>query len=90
MNWTNDDITIVEKFIEIRNRGYYADGTQVTEVYNRILNKKVAPTNCGSCVRARITDLEAALNRFKRQLELNKKEEETNNKTPKKTKKKEG
>lgn len=90
MNWTNDDVTIVEKFIEIKNKGYYADGTQVTEVYNRILNKKVAPTNCGSCIRARINEMEQELNKFKRQLELNKKEEETNNKTPKKTKKKEG
>ena len=56
----------MEKFIDIKNKGYYADGTQLTEVYNRVLNKRVNPTNCGSCIRQRINELEEALNRFKR------------------------
>jgi hypothetical protein len=92
MIWTDEDVKLVEKFIEIRNKGYYADGTQLTEVYNRVLGKRVNPTNCGSCIRQRINELEEALNRFKRQLEVeNKKEEaakagEENNKP--KTKKK--
>lgn len=77
MIWTSDDIKMVEKFIEIRNKGLYADGTQLTEVYNRVLEKRVAPTSCGSCLRARVTELEDALNRFKRQMELEKKQEET-------------
>lgn len=70
MKWTDDDIQKVEKFIDIRNRGYYADGTQLTEVYNRVLEKRVNPTNCGSCIRQRINELEEALNRFKKQLAL--------------------
>ena len=37
MNWNKEDIELVEKFIQIRNKGYYADGTQLTEVYNRVL-----------------------------------------------------
>lgn len=92
MNWTDEDVKLVEKFIDIRNRGYYCDGTQLTEVYNRVLDKRVNPTNCGSCIRTRINELEEALNRFKRSLELEKKEEpvpvkeEENNKP--KTKKK--
>lgn len=65
MNWTNEDIKLVEKFIDIKNKGYYADGAQLTEVYNRVLNKRVSPTNCGSCIRGRINELEEALNRFK-------------------------
>lgn len=77
MIWTSDDIKMVEKFIEIRNKGLYADGTQLTEVYNRVLEKRVAPTSCGTCLRARVTELEDALNRFKRQMELEKKQEET-------------
>ena len=47
MNWNKEDIELVEKFIQIRNKGYYADGTQLTEVYNRVLDKRVNPTNCG-------------------------------------------
>lgn len=92
MNWTDEDVKLVEKFIDIRNRGYYCDGTQLTQVYNRVLDKRVNPTNCGSCIRQRVNELEEALNRFKRSLELEKKEEpvpvkEEENK-PVKTKKK--
>lgn len=65
MKWTSDDVRMVEKFIEIKNRGLYCDGGQLTEVYNRVLDRKVNPTNCGSCIRQRINELEAALNKFK-------------------------
>ena len=70
MKWTNEDVTMVEKFIEIKNRGFYCDGGQLTEVYNRVLEKNVPPTNCGSCMRARISELETALNSFKKTLEV--------------------
>ena len=70
MKWTNEDVTMVEKFIEIKNRGYYADSAQLNDVYNRVLEKNVPPTNCGSCMRARISELETALNQFKKTLEV--------------------
>lgn len=69
MKWTSDDVKMVEKFIEIRDKGYYCDGTQLTEVYNRVLEKRVNPTNCGSCLRQRVNELADALAKFKRQLE---------------------
>ena len=75
MKWTSEDIKFVEKAIEIKNKGYYLDGGQLTEVYNRVLEKRATPTNCGSCIRQRVTELEAALNQFKK---LNEKVEETN------------
>lgn len=74
-NWTKEDIELVEKFIEIKRKGFYVDGTQLTEVYNRVLNKRVNPTNCGSCLRQRTNELEDALNRFKRLSEAPKVEE---------------
>lgn len=70
MKFTNEDIKLIEKFIEIRNRGYYCSGEQLTDVYNRVLEKNVPTTNCGSCLRQRVTELEGALNHFKRQMEL--------------------
>ena len=85
MKWNNEDVVLVEKFIDIKNRGYYCDGGQLTEVYNRVLEKSAPPTNCGSCMRARISELETALNQFKKTLEV--KEEEQQKKTNK-TKKK--
>lgn len=72
MNWTSEDVRMVEKFIEIKNKGFYCDGTQLTQVYNRVLDKRAAPTNCGSCIRGRINELEDALNRFKRLSEASK------------------
>lgn len=70
MKWNDEDVKLVEKFIEIKNKGYYCDGGQLTEVYNRVLEKNVPPTNCGSCMRARISELETALNSFKKTLEV--------------------
>lgn len=69
MKWTNEDVVMVEKFIDIKNRGYYCDGGQLTDVYNRVLEKNAPPTNCGSCMRQRIYELENALNQFKKTLE---------------------
>lgn len=64
MNISQEDIELIKKFIEIKNRGYYADGKQLTEVYNRVLNKNVNVTSCGSCLRGRVQELENALNQF--------------------------
>lgn len=64
-NFTEDDIKFVEKAVELKNKGYYIDGNQLTEVYNRILNKRVNTTSCGSCLRQRISELEGALNHYK-------------------------
>ena len=80
MNWTNEDVRLVEKFIEIRNKGFYCDGGQLTEVYNRVLDKRAAPTNCGSCIRQRINELEGALNSFKKLSEVQTKQEVDNTK----------
>lgn len=82
MKFTDEDVKLIEKFIEIRNRGYYADSAQLNDVYNRVLEKNAPPTNCGSCMRARISELETALNQFKKTLEVNEDEQ------PKKTNKK--
>ena len=86
--WTKEDIELVEKFIEIKNKGYYVDGKQLTDVYNRVLNKKVNVTNCGSCLRGRTNELEAALNQLKAKLAKEEKEEENKEPEPKKTGKK--
>ena len=80
MKFTKEDISLIEKFVEIRNKGYYADGGQVTDVYNRVLKKNVNVTNCGSCLRGRITELEDALRRFK-SLAKQQETEEVNNDT---------
>lgn len=66
MKFTKEDIELIEKFIEIKNKGYYADGKQLTEVYNRVLEKNVNVTQCGSCLRQRVSELENALIHYKK------------------------
>ena len=77
MKWNKEDIEMVEKFIDIRNKGFYCDGAQLTEVYNRVLEKHVNVTNCGSCLRQRVNELAEALERFKRLSEASKPDEGT-------------
>lgn len=57
----NDDAALIEKFVEIRNRGHYADSVQLQQCYNRVFMVSMRSTNCGSCIRSRITELENAL-----------------------------
>ena len=79
--WTDEDVKFVEKAIEIRNRGYFINGGELVERYNRILGKNRAKTNCSSCLRGIVTELENALRQFKKDIELqnqnNEKVEET-------------
>lgn len=64
MNWTESDIEKVRKFISIKNRGHYAESHELTSVYNRVLEKHVNNTTCGSCLRQRVEELERALRQY--------------------------
>lgn len=61
---SEEDKTLIKKLINIKNRGYHCSGKQVTEIYNRVLNKTAKPTTCSTCIRARIQELENALKRY--------------------------
>ena len=64
MIWTEEDIEKVRKFIEIKRRGHYAETHELTSVYNRVLEKHVNNTTCGSCLRQRVEELERALRQY--------------------------
>lgn len=64
MVWTEEDIEKVRKFIEIKRRGHYVETHELTTVYNRVLEKHVNNTSCGSCLRQRVEELERALMRY--------------------------
>lgn len=64
MVWTEEDIEKVRKFIDIKNKGHYADTHELTSVYNRVLEKNVTNTTCGSCLRQRVEELERALRKY--------------------------
>ena len=51
---------------EIGKRGYFVDSVQLTNLYNKVLEKRVNPTNCSACLKSRLRELVDALNRFER------------------------
>ena len=67
MIFTEKDKEAVRKFIQIKNRGYFVNSKTLQDVYNRVLEKNLNPTNCGSCLRARVTELEKALRQWEEQ-----------------------
>ena len=75
MTISNEDIEKIKKFIDIRKRGHYCNGGELTEVYNRVLNANLRPTNCSSCIISRLKQLEDALKRYEKEQEALKKEE---------------
>ena len=67
MEISKEDRELIRKFDEIRQRGYYASGQEVTNLHNKILGTHLASTNCSSCVKIRIQALVDALNKLERQ-----------------------
>lgn len=57
---SNEDIALIDKLHDIAQKGWYADSMTVTNLYNKVLEKHEANTNCGSCIRRRIMELYAA------------------------------
>ena len=65
------------KFKDMLKNAYYADGGQVTDVYNEVFGTRERPTNCGTCIRQRMNALVGALDAIDRKLEeLDKKSKE--------------
>lgn len=64
---SEEDRLKIRKFEEIKNKGMYASGVEVTEVYNRVLNKRLPSTNCGSCIRQRVQEMVNFLNKEEEQ-----------------------
>ncbi len=62
IEWSEDDITLVEKFESIRQKGFYCSGKDVVNLYNKLLGKRQPITNCGACLRGYIDQMYSALN----------------------------
>lgn len=74
MKISNEDLALIRKMEEIGQHGYYVDSVQLTDLYNRVLEKKVNPTNCGACLKTRLNELVEAANKFERMIQLEKKD----------------
>ena len=71
---SSEDAEFIEFAYKLCNSAKYPSFTKVTEVYNRVFNKQLSSTSCGQCVRQRILELKATLDKINAEIL---KEEET-------------
>ena len=60
---TKEEYTFIGT-IKGRNVITAAQQTEVNRIYNRVFNDNVQPTNCGSCLRGRVQELETLYNAY--------------------------
>lgn len=71
---SSEDAEFIEFAYSLINSAKYPSFTKVTEVYNRVYNKQLSSTSCGACIRQRILELKATLDKLNAEIL---KEEET-------------
>lgn len=72
----SEDAEFIEFAFSLINGAKYPSFTKVTEVYNRVFNKQLSSTSCGVCIRQRILELKATLDKINAEI-LKKEETET-------------
>lgn len=73
---SSEDAEFIEFAFSLINSAKYPSFTKVTEVYNRVYNKQLSSTSCGSCIRQRILELKATLDRLNKEILQEKEEKE--------------
>ena len=71
---SSEDAEFIEFAYSLINSAKFPSFTKVTEVYNRVFSKQLSSTSCGSCIRQRILELKATLDKINAEIL---KEEET-------------
>ena len=71
---SSEDAEFIEFAFSLVNSAKFPSFTKVTEVYNRVYNKQLSSTSCGACIRQRILELKATLDKINAEIL---KEEET-------------
>ena len=73
---SSEDAEFIEFAFSLVNTSRYPSFTKVTEVYNRVYNKQLSSTSCGSCIRQRILELKNTLDKLNEEILKEKEEEE--------------
>ena len=73
---SSEDAEFIEFAYSLINSAKFPSFTKVTEVYNRVYNKQLSSTSCGACIRQRILELKATLDKLNEEI-LKEKETET-------------
>ena len=73
---SSEDAEFIEFAYSLINSAKFPSFTKVTEVYNRVFNKQLSSTSCGACIRQRVLELKATLDKLNEEI-LKEKETET-------------
>lgn len=61
---SSEDAEFIEFAYKLCNSAKYPSFTKVTEVYNKVFKKQLSSTSCGACIRQRILELKATLDKI--------------------------
>ena len=65
---SSEDAEFIEFAYSLINSAKYPSFTKVTEVYNRVYKKQLSSTSCGACIRQRILELKATLDKLNEEI----------------------
>ena len=78
---SSEDAKFIEFAFSLINSAKFPSFTKTTDVYNRVYNKQLSSTSCGACIRQRILELKATLDKINAEI-LKEEEKETITDTP--------
>ena len=73
---SSEDAEFIEFAFSLVNSAKYPSFAKTTDVYNRVFNKQLSSTSCAQCIRQRILELKATLDKINAEI-LKEKETET-------------
>ena len=73
---SSEDAKFIEFAFSLVNSAKFPSFTKTTDVYNRVFNKQLSSTSCAQCIRQRILELKATLDKINAEI-LKEKETET-------------
>lgn len=73
---SSEDAEFIEFAFSLVNSAKYPSFTKTTDVYNRVFNKQLSSTSCAQCIRQRVLELKATLDKINAEI-LKKEETET-------------
>ena len=73
---SSEDAEFIEFAYSLINGAKYPSFSKVTEIYNRVYNKQLSSTSCGSCIRQRILELKNTLDKLNEEILKEKEEKE--------------
>ena len=73
---SSEDAEFIEFAFSLVNSAKYPSFTKTTDVYNRVFNKQLSSTSCAQCIRQRILELKATLDKINAEILKEKEEKE--------------